>query len=146
MALTKDAIKSAYPLPSYNYKVIFGSNTLSFSEVSGLDIEYEKVVYKHGFSFLMGSNIIRAQRNGITITLKRGIVAKRNDLYAWMTSKAVKDVSIDLCDEVGNPVIRWKVSKAQPLKIEGPSLDANGNDIALESVTLVAHDLNMEYF
>ena len=146
MALTKDAIKSAYPLPSYNYKVVVGSDTLAFSEVSGLDVEFEKVIYKHGFSFLMGPNIIKAQQSAITVTLKRGIVAKRNGLYVWFTSQEVKDVLIDLCDENGEALIRWKVSKAQPMKIEGPSLNASGNEIAIESVTIVGQDLNLEYF
>jgi phage tail-like protein len=145
MALPKDAIKTAYPLPSYNYKVIVGSDTLSFSEVSGLNLEYEKVIYKHGLSYLMGSNIIRAQRNAINITLKRGVVAKRNHLYAWLTSNSVKDISIDLCDEVGKPVIRWKVSKAQPLKMEGPTFNAGGNEVAFESIELIAQDLQIEY-
>lgn len=145
MALPKDAIKTGYPLPSYNYKVILESDTLAFSEVSGLNIEYERVIYKHGFSYLMGSNIIRAQRNAITITLRRGVVAKRNQLYGWLTSNSVKDISIDLCDEIGNPVIRWKVSKAQPLKMEGPAFNANGNDVAIESVELIAQDIQIEY-
>ena len=36
MALSKDDIKTAYPLPVYNYKVEIGSDTVAFSEVSGL--------------------------------------------------------------------------------------------------------------
>jgi phage tail-like protein len=145
MATTKDVIKTSYPLPSYNYRVSFGSDSLSFSEVTGLNIEYEKVIYKHGFSFLMGANIIRAQRNEILITLRRGVVAKRNNLYEWLTDKTVKDISIDLCDEKGNPVVRWKVSKAQPFKLEGPSFNAIGSEIAIESIELVAHEITIEY-
>ena len=46
MALTKDEIKAAYPLPAYNYKVEIGSDTVAFSEVSGLSISHETTTYK----------------------------------------------------------------------------------------------------
>src|SRR3954469_19035794 len=134
MALTKDLIQSSYPLPAYNYKVIVDTETLSFSEVSGLSVSYEKVIYKHGLSFLAGPGIIRAQQNEIIITLKRGVVAKRTYLYDWFTGNSVKDIFIDLCDEQGNAIIRWKASKALPLKMEAPSFIAESNSIAIESV------------
>ena len=146
MALTKDIIQSSYPLPAYNYKVIVDAETLSFSEVSGLSINYEKVIYKHGLSYRMGTGIIRAQPNEITITLKRGVVAKRAYLYNWLNSNTVKDIFIDLCDEQGNAIIRWKVSKALPLKMEAPTFSAESNNIAIESVEVIAQDISIEYF
>jgi len=41
MALTKDQIKTTYPLPVYNYRVEINGTTVGFSEVSGLSIAYE---------------------------------------------------------------------------------------------------------
>jgi phage tail-like protein len=146
MALPKQEIKSAYPLPVYNYRVTIGSDTMSFSEVSGLTKEYEKVIYKHGFSFIMGAVIIRAQQSEISITLKRGVVQKRNNLFAWFQDKSVRDLFIDLCDEKNNPVVRWKVSKAIPVKMEAPAFNAGSIEAAIESVELVARDLTVEYF
>ena len=146
MGLTKDIIQSSYPLPVYNYKVIVDTETLSFSEVSGLSVSYEKVIYKHGLSYLMGPNIIRAQQNEIMITLKRGVVAKRTHLYDWFTGNSVKDIFIDLCDEQGNAVIRWKVSKALSLKMEAPSFNAEGNNVAIESIDVIAQNISIEYF
>ena len=145
MSLKKDSIASGYPLPAYNYKVIVGSETLPFSEVSGLTLEYEKVSYKHGLSYLFGLNIIRGQRQAITITLKRGVVSKRRDLYNWLQNKTVKDIHIDLCDEKGHASVRWKVSKALVLKMETSGFNAGGNEVAIESVELAAQDLNIEY-
>lgn len=46
MALSKDDVKTAYPLPVYNYKVEIGSDTVAFSEVSGLNVSYETTTYK----------------------------------------------------------------------------------------------------
>ncbi len=138
-------ITTGYPLPAYNYKVSIGSQTLSFSEVSGLSINYEKVIYKDGLSHLFGPTIIRAQKNQPTVTLKRGITANRKELYAWLQDKSFKDIFIDLCNEKGIAVIRWRLDKAMPLKMDAPSFSASGNEIAIESIELIAHDLNIEY-
>lgn len=145
MAIDKSAIATTYPLPSYNYKVTIDSETMAFTEVTGLNIEFEKVVYKHGLSFVMGSSIIRAQRNAITITLKRGVVAKRNYLYEWLMSNKPKDIFIDLCNELGVPLVKWSVIKALPLKLDMPEFNADGNEIAIESIELVAKDLTIQH-
>ncbi len=145
MPLTTDDIANTYPLPAYNYKVRLDEEILAFSEVSGLSKSYEKVIYKHGFSFLMGIMIIRAQQNEIVLTLKRGVVAKRSHLYNWLTDNKAKDIFIDLCDETGNAIIQWKVSNALPLKIEAPTFSATDNSIAIESMEVTAEDLTIEY-
>src|SRR6476469_1835253 len=74
MAVTKDDIKARYPLPIYNYRVTLGSLSLGVSEISGLNIEYEPVTYKHGLSFVMGAKIIPGMRQPVKLTMKRGIV------------------------------------------------------------------------
>lgn len=154
MATDKTTIAQTYPIPVYNYRVTIGSQTLAFSEVSGLSIEHEKVVYRDGFSFLMGYHILRGQQQEITVSMKRGVVKGDNALYDWVDftflerlfSSYKKDILIDLCDETGSPVIRWKLKKAIPLKLEAPSFSASSNDIAVESVELVAQGLDIEYF
>jgi phage tail-like protein len=47
--------------------------------------------------------------------------------------------SVILLDDTGNPKIRWNFVDAWPAKWEGPSLNAEGNDIAIESIEL-AHE------
>lgn len=146
MATAKKIIQAAYPLPVYNYKVTVDSETLSFSEVSGLTTNYEKVVYKHGLSYAVGPTIVRAQQNEITVTLKRGVVAKRSQLYDWFNGNYAKDIFVDLCDEEGNAVVRWKIKKALPLKMEAPSFTAESNSVAIESIEVIAQEISIEYF
>ncbi len=45
MALTTNQIATDYPLPAYNYRVDIGSDTIAFSEVSGLEIKIDTIVY-----------------------------------------------------------------------------------------------------
>ena len=155
MAQSKQQIKASYPLPVYNYRVTVGSRTLGFSEVSGLSIEYESVTYHHGFSFATGSKIIPGMRQPVKLTLKRGIITSEKDgnfLASWLQDayanpfKTTKqDIVIDLCDETGKPTVRWKVQGALPVKLDAPTFDANSNDVAIETLELVAHDLKIEY-
>jgi phage tail-like protein len=47
-----------------------------------------------------------------------------------------RNVSIVLLDETGSARIRWNVIAAWPAKWEGPSLNAESNDIATETIEL----------
>lgn len=152
MALDKKQIKESYPLPVYNYRVTIDSVMLGFSEVSGLGVNYEPVTYKHGLSFLMGSKIIPGMRQQIRLTMKKGIGLGKNYLAAWFHDAysnpfkaAKKDILVDLCDESGKPLVRWKVHGALPVKLDAPSFNASSNEVAIETMELVAHDMQVEY-
>ena len=153
MAQEPRDIKAAYPLPSYNYRVTIGSEVLSFAEVSGLSLQYEPVTYKHGLSFALGHKIIPGMRQPVQLTLKRGVVQSRDFLRNWIdsvyndafASGTKRDIVIDLCDEAGAPVVRWTVHSAMPTRLDAPSLDANSNDVAIETMELAAQNLQVDY-
>ena len=57
MAETKIDQKARYPLPVYNFRVTIDGTSMSFSEVSGINLEYDTVTYRHGLSFWEGEGI-----------------------------------------------------------------------------------------
>ncbi len=149
MAVTKDQIKAAYPLPVYNYRVEIGPDAVAFSEVSGLSIAYNTSTYKESptASGSPGPRVFHmpSQSNPTTLTLKKGVVrqASIGALYKWISSIQTnqvekKDISIRLLDETGAPVISWKVINAFPTKLDAPSFTAESNDAAIESMELTA--------
>ena len=152
MAQDKSYIKSTYPLPTYNFRVtVFKggeSLVIGFAEISGLSLEYESVTYKHGLSFIMGEQIILGMRQPITLSLKKGIVKSNDFLHSWLHDtdplSAKRDILIDLCDEKGDTVISWKVQDALPTKLDVPTFDANSNDVAIETMELIAHGLQVD--
>jgi phage tail-like protein len=155
MAISKEEIKTAYPLPVYNYRVEIGSDAVAFSEVSGLSKSYETTTYKESQveSGIPGPRVMHmpAQAPASTLTLKKGIVrgASVAALYNWISATQLnqaekKDIFVRLCDENGDPVISWKVNNAFPTKLEAPAFDANSNDVAVESMELTADDVTME--
>ncbi len=145
MAVEKKTIMDHYPLPVYNYKVTIDgvAEGMSFSEVSGLEIEHEYVHYKHGFSWVMGDYLVRGQRKPINVSLKRGIIQHRSFLHDWLRSEEKKDIRIDLCNENGVPIVSWEVFRALPFKLNAPSFSVNSNDVAIENLDLIAHDLKL---
>jgi phage tail-like protein len=157
MAQTKADIQSTYPLPAYNYRVtvLAGGETLvlGFAEISGLGVEYDPVTYKHGLSFAMGDKIIPGMRQEIRLTMKRGVIRKREYLENWMqdayaspfSTSRKRDIQIELCDETGQAVIAWKVQKALPIKLDAPTFDASSNDVAIETMEVIAHGLQVDY-
>lgn len=146
MAQTKELIKEQYPLPAYNYRVDVGGTTMSFSQVSGVSIEHETLTYRHGFSYQEGEKITSFHWDAFSaITLKRGTVKGITGLYDWLESKAMRHIDISLCDEAGAPVVTWHVGKAVPTKLEAPEFDASTNDVAVESLEVMAANVSVEH-
>ena len=148
--ISKDTIKNKYPLPVYNYRVSIEDTDISFSEVSGLAVEYEPIVYKHGLSWKEGSDIMPGMKQSIRITMKKGLVKKGHVLHDWIgtvnqTKVSKKNLLIRLCDESGAPVISWHVLSAVPLKLTVPTFDAASNDVAIESLEVMAVDITVTF-
>lgn len=155
MAVSKEDIKTAYPLPVYNYRVEIGPDTVAFSEVSGLTMAYETSTFKESpvESGVPGPRVMNmpSQAQATNVTFKKGVVrgASVATLYGWIGSIQLnqvekKDIFIRLCDESGAPVISWKVINAFPTKLEAPTFDANSNDVAVESMELMADGVVVE--
>ncbi len=138
------------PYSNFNFVVLVdGAEIAAFSEVSGLDSENTPIEYREGAD---ATNAMR-QLPGIEkyshVVLKRGITGS-TALWDWR--KEVRDggssfppsrsVVIKLLNEKhdrGTPAMTWTLINAWPLKITGPTLNAKGNDFAVEQVDL-AHE------
>lgn len=155
MALSKNEIKTAYPLPAYNYRVEIGGVAIGFSEVSGLSITRETVTYKESPTAggAPGPVVMNmpSQLQQPTLTMKKGLVKTTSigALFKWISSIQInqvekKDIYIRLCDEKGDAVISWKVVNAFPKKLDAPSFSASSNDAAIESMELMADAILIE--
>lgn len=155
MAVSKNEIKTAYPLPAYNYRVEIGDTAVACSEVSGLSISYETQTYKESpvASGAPGPRVMvmPAQSTQPTVTLKKGVVRGVSVpvLYDWIRTTRInqtekKDIFVRLLDENGAAVISWKVANAFPTKLDAPSFTADSNDVAIESMELMADAVTLE--
>lgn len=146
MSETAASQRTKYPLAAFNFRVTVGDAAMSFTEVQGLVHEYETLTYKHGLSYWEGESITRFRYDKfVQVTLKKGVVIGATQLHQWMASTQVKNLSISLCDESGTPVVIWQIKKAIVVKIEAPSLQANSNEAAIETLTLMASGISVEH-
>jgi phage tail-like protein len=152
MATTADVIKSTYPLPAFHYRVeIDDMDPVAFTEISGLSIARETITYKDGLSCVQGAKRMPGMVSDIKFTMKKGIINADSKLYDWinsiyLTTVDKKNILISLMDEKGEkPVVTWKVFNAFPVKLDAPSFNAKTNDVAIESLELMADDLKVEF-
>lgn len=153
MALTKDQIRTEYPLPVYNFRVEIDGTTVGFSEVSGLNIAYETITYTESATNGPGPRILYmpGKPKVTTLTMKKGVVTGVSvaTLYDWINTIALnrvvkKDIMIRLCDENGAAVVSWKVLNAFPTQLDAPAFTASSNEVAIESMQLTADNIIIE--
>jgi phage tail-like protein len=133
-----------YPVPAFHFEVDLDGNKLRCSEVSGLNIEVQTIEYRDGAN----ASYTPSKMPGIpkygNITIKRGIVAKNNELFEWLNERKLnvidrRALTINLLNEEHEPVLSWQVKEAFPVKIEGAALNATGNEVAIETIE-IAHE------
>lgn len=134
-----------YPLPRFHFQVDWGGTKISFTEVTGLVIEREKIEYRHSDSKDFHKIAMPGLQKTAPLVLKRGKFEndiEYNDWYEEVSDERAtkrRDVIIRLLNEKQNPVAAWKASRCFPLKVTAPDLKSDANEIAVESVEL-AHE------
>lgn len=131
------------PFGNYNFLVeMDGITRAAFQEVSGFDSTIDVIEHREG-----GENTTPRKLPGMTkysnIVLKWGITDDQQ-LYLWHRQAVEgrverKNGSIVLLDRAGAEVARWNFERAWPTKYDGPDLNAEGNDVSIETLEL-AHE------
>jgi phage tail-like protein len=132
------------PLVGYHFFVeIDGITQAQFKECSGLDSSSEVVEYKEAGK--NGVVVIRKQPGALKwsdIVLKRGITDVL-ELWDWRKQieqgkikQARKNGSIVLYDQANSEIARWNFVEGWPSKLTGPQMKADGNEVAIEEMTI----------
>lgn len=139
----------AYPLPAFRFSVDIDGDEVGFAEVSGLKIELQVIETRNGGDKQLNTYKMPGLPKVENVTLKRGIVKKNNNFYAWLSKTKLnvperRNVIIKLMDEESNPTMVWSLSQAFPVKIEGPGLKSTGNEVAIETIELAHEGLTIK--
>lgn len=137
------------PYRSYNFLVEIDSMTRAgFRECSGLDSSQDPIEYREGDRKTNTVQKLPGLIKYSNITLKRGMTT---DTYLWEWYQAVtnrtektKTISIVLMNDNFEEVRRWSVDSAWPSKWTGPSFNATGNEIAIETLEIAHEGLKLE--
>ena len=137
------------PHPRTNFLVeIQGLDAAGFSEVSGLSVEIEVIEYRAGDERSAKPRKIAGISRCPPIVLRRGITDS-SALWEWHKSALEgrpdrRDGVITLLDAGREPVQRWRFRAGWPSRYEGPTLDARGNEVAIETLEIVHEGLELE--
>jgi phage tail-like protein len=131
------------PYMNFNFLVeIDGITRAAFHECTGFDSTIDIVEHREG-----GENTALRKLPGLTrysnIVLKWGLTDDMM-LYEWHRQAVRGEVqrktgSIVLLDGKGQEKARWNFVRAWPSKYDGPDFNAEGNDVAIETLEL-AHE------
>jgi phage tail-like protein len=139
------------PYAAYNFQVIVTNVSDdgvavsgSFSEVSGLEVTQDPILYRNGSEDIRQRKV-PGLKKFTDITLKRGITGHVG-FWNWVVEALNGQVrrtsgSILLLDENRNEVMRWNFDRAWPCKFTGPTLNAGNNEIAIETLVICCEQL-----
>jgi len=133
-----------YPLPKFHFSVEWGGTNISFTEVTGLNVQTEVIEYRAGASPEYHKVKMPGMQKFENITLKRGSFKGDNQFYEWWNTVQLntierRDLTIKLLNESHEPVVTWAVKNAWPVKVQSTDLKADGNEVAIETLE-VAHE------
>jgi phage tail-like protein len=131
------------PYRSYNFLVeIDGITRAGFQECSGLDTSQDPIEYREGTDPLTPRKLPGIVKFS-NITLKWGLT---DDAELWEWRKKVSDGTIErkngsivLMNDAGEEKARWNFREGWPTKWTGPTFNATGTDVAVETLE-IAHE------
>jgi phage tail-like protein len=140
------------PYGAFNFVVSIGGDTIAaFQDVSGLDSENTPIEYREGADAMNTVRKLPGMEKYPNCTLKRGL---SGSLYLWTWRKEVRDgsaafpptreVVIELLNDQHTSVFKWKLTNAWCSKLSGPTLNAKGNELAIETMELAYDRLDIE--
>lgn len=144
------AVQRDNPYGNYNFVVELGGGKedAGFSEVVLPAGEIEAIEYREGSDRVSAPRKLPGRVAYPNVVLRRGI-AGRLELFEWW--KAIRDgdlqrrdVRITLLDEQRQPVQSWRLRNAWPAKLDGPTLNALGNEVAIETLELAHEGFEVE--
>ena len=150
------------PYKTFRFLVYFGDSTepvAAVSKIGSLKRSSDVIEYKQGGDAITRKGLGRTKYE--PITLERG-VTHDPDFEDWANAAQVldkgapstslanlrKEVRIDLLNEAGQPVHRYKVHRCWVSEFQAlPDLDGGGNAVAIETIKLEnegwEHDLSL---
>ena len=142
------------PYPAFNFEIIINgisddgkSVKGAFMEVTGLGVEIAAIEYRTGSEDITVRKIPGLKKFS-NIVLKRGVIGDLT-FWKWLAQAMNGQVqrangSVILFDENRQEVMRWNFTRGWPCKYTGPSLNAKGNEIAIETLEICHEGLSVE--
>lgn len=142
-----------WPSMAFNFSVTCDHFDAAFQEVSGLKEEIQVAEYRHGESLNLATAKVPGLRTTSEITLKKGVFNSDSQFADWVAMMQTgddetgmrSDIIITLMDEEQTAIQSWTIVNAFPKSFEGPTLNAQSNEVAVETLVLVHEGITTEF-
>jgi phage tail-like protein len=143
------------PFGAFNFLVEFNDGAApasvlgGFLEVWGLSTEITLMDYRQGNGRENCVHKIPGPHKTADITLRRGMI-EAAIFWSWVSEtrrspNIQRNIVITLNDEQRNPVVRWKLINARPMKWTGSALAGKvGSEVAIEELVVSAEGFEVE--
>lgn len=116
----------------------------TWAKIEGLGFSYQVTEYREGGVNSYIRKIIGPVRYE-NVRLSRPVDSDSELIYIWLTANLIKIVpqtmAITALDSAGKEITTWNLAGVVPVKWSGPSLDINGNQIAMETLELAYDEM-----
>ena len=137
------------PLTAFKFAIeIGGVIQAGFTECSGLTLQWDIFKYKEGgvnnYEHQLPNRVKAAK-----ITLKHGTFVSP-ELWQWCTQGMYDgnvnyvNLSIVMYGGGWHETKRWNLERAYPIQWKGPSLKADSKQVAIETLVIAFHGLDLE--
>lgn len=118
-----------------------------FSEVSGISYELQHEPYNEGGENSFAYHLPKTTQYS-PLVLKRGLVSSASALGMWVTdtlsqglneSVQLKHIMVTLLSDENMPLVGWLFMNAYPTKFQVSDLNANQNEIVVETAEFAYH-------
>lgn len=139
-----------WPVPKFHFQVKWDDLIFSFSEVTGLDVQYDQIEYRTGNNPNFSTVKMPGLKKAANLTLKRGTCNDQRKFSSFLSqhsgnvSPVQSDISISLLDESGAPISVWNLSNAFLVKVQFTESEATNNEVAIETMEIAYTALSNE--
>ena len=137
------------PYLNFNFAVDLGAGgAAGFAEVELGGARVNVIEYREGGDRTNATRKLPGRVHYGNVVLRRGITGDAS-LWQWFEqvrdgTPAKRNVTVTLLDEARQPVVRWLLRNAFPVKWDPPDLNAKGNEVAFETLELAIEELELE--
>jgi phage tail-like protein len=125
-----------------------GGPAAGFLRVSGLDRRVGLLRYRAGNDRSLAPRLVTGLAEPVQVVFERGVIGSL-DLQQWVQTALDgqaerRDLTVDLlAEDLSSVVTSWRLRRALPTSLIGPTLDAMANEVAIEKLTVVAESLTV---
>ena len=132
-----------HPVQNFHFQVEWGGSRIGFARVRNLGMGTHYVEYREGASPEYQTQKIPTRQYFDNIILECGLFKGDNEFYEWWKATRLfmeggsrgsvfrRDLVISILNDAHEPIIKWKVKNAFPVRLRYSDLDAQSNGIEI---------------